>query len=266
MVNEIPIFIKTTHPDPELQERLHWFCQQPGCSWMLLPNKEADLSELSITRRGVFLTNGQEQLSFHPSMAILRLINLLRGETDRFLEATQLKSGDSLIDATLGLGTDALIGAWAVGEKGRVLAIEQSPILAAMVQDGLNHFKEIIFWAKNEDKRAAWLALTQASQRIEVRWGEHWEFLSKMSAKSVDVVYFDPMFRQTCQQSDSIQPLHQWSDRRPLQPKAVSEACRVARQRVVLKERKNSSEFRRLGFEILPGGRYSPVDYGLIFV
>jgi hypothetical protein len=265
MLNEIPILIKTTHSDSKLIERLRWFCQQPGCNWTL-SQSGAESSELNITRRGVFLTNGTEQLAFHPSMALIRLINLLRGGSDRFLEATQLQIGDSLIDATLGLGTDALIGAWAVGDKGRVLAIEQSPILAAMVQDGLNHFQELITDAKNADKQEAWAALAQAAQQIEVHWGEHRNFLSRIPSNSVDVVYFDPMFRHTRKQSDSIQPLHQWSDHSPLQPKAVLEACRIARQRVVLKERKNSSEFSRLGFEILLGGRYSPVDYGIIFI
>lgn len=266
MFNEIPILIKTTHSDSDLQRRLDWFLQQPGCNWSFERSGEEELPELTITRRGVFLTNGTERLSFHPSMALIRLINLLRGGSDRFLEATQLKPGNYLVDATLGLGTDALIGAWAVGEEGRVLAIEQSPILAALAHDGLSHFAEIIPKAKNRDKQDTWAALARASRQIEVRWGEHREFLCLIPSNSVDVVYFDPMFRHTCKQSDSIQPLHRWSDHSPLDVIAVLEACRIARHRVVLKERKNSSEFRRLGFDILLGGQYSPVDYGVILV
>lgn len=266
MVSEIPIFIKTTHSDSLLQERLQWFCQQPGCSWTLIKSEEQDLPELTITRQGVFLTNGQDKLSFHPSMALIRLINLLRGEPDRYLGATQLKEGDSIIDATLGLGTDALIGAWAVGAKGSVLGIEQSPVLAAIVQDGIKHIKEIIPTEKNPDKQNAWQALAQAARRIDVCWGEHGEFFQRIPSKSVDVVYFDPMFRHTRKQSGSIQPLHRWSDHSPLNHEAIEEACRIARRRVVLKERKSSLEFERLGFEIVHGGRYSPVDYGIIIV
>lgn len=265
-MNEIPHFIKTTHSDIKLQRRLNWFLQQPGCRWSLTCSEEAALPELTISRQGVFLNNGSERLSFHPSMALIRLINLLRGEPDRFLEATQLKAGDFLIDATLGLGTDALIGAWAVGDKGKVLALEKSPILAALVHDGLNHFSEIIERPRKKEKQKAWAELAQAAQRIEVSWGEHSEYLRKITSRSVDVVYFDPMFRQTYERSNSIQPLHVWSDHRPLDQAAVQEACRIARQRVVLKERKDSSEFQRLGFEIIQGGRYSPVDYGVILV
>lgn len=263
---EKPILIKIKHTDPELLNRLAWFQQQPGCNWAITRSWEGELPELTISRQGVFLNTGAKQLSFHPSMAIIRLLNLLRGESDRYLEATQLKAGDSLIDATLGLGTDALIGAWAVGETGSVLAIEQSPLIAAFVRDGLNHFKEIVPNAKNKEKQDVWAALERASRRIEVRWGGHAEYLKHLHSRSVDVVYFDPMFRDTCRKSDSILPLHRWSNHNPLDQEAVSEACRVARNRVVLKERKDSLEFRRLGFDILLGGRYSPVDYGIILV
>jgi len=266
MLNEKPVLIKLTHSDSDLLKRLAWFQQQPGCNWTITRSGDGDLPELTITRQGVFLTNGAKQLSFHPSMAVIRLINLLRGGSDRYLDATQLKAGDSLIDATLGFGTDALIGAWAVGEIGRVLAIEQSPVLAAFVHDGLNHFTEVVPNAKNKEKQNVWVALEQASRRIEVHWGEHFESLKHLPTRSVDVVYFDPMFRQTCRKSDSVLPLHRWSNHNPLNLEAVSEACRVARNRVVLKERKDSLEFQRLGFDILLGGRYSPVDYGVIIV
>ncbi len=266
MLKEQPVIIKITHSDPELLKRLAWFQQQPGCNWTVTRGEEEDSPDLTITRQGVFLNTGTKQLLFHPSMAIIRLLNLLRGGFDRYLEATQLTAGDSLIDATLGFGTDALIGAWAVGEKGSVLGIEQSPILAAFVHDGLSHFTKIIPNAKNKEKQDVWIALAGASQRIEVGWGEHCDYLKSIPSRSVNVVYFDPMFRDTCRKSDSIQPLHRWSDPNPLNQEAVLEACRVARNRVVLKERKDSLEFRRLGFDILLGGRYSPVDYGVILV
>lgn len=266
MYKEKPVLIKLMHADPELLKRLAWFHQQPGCNWGIARSGEEELPEITMTRKGVFLTNGAKQLPFHPSMALIRLMNLLSGRSDRYLEATQLKVGDSLIDATLGLGTEALLGAWAVGDQGRVLALEQSPILAAFVQDGLNHFTELVPKAKNITKQAAWNALARASGRIEVRWGEHLNYLKSIPSHSVDVVYFDPMFRYTCKQSDSMLPLHRWSDHKPLDHYAILEACRVARNRVVLKERKNSSEFRRLGFDILRGGQYSSVDYGVILV
>jgi Protein of unknown function (DUF548). len=268
MLDEIsnPIYIKTTHYDTELRKRLDWFLSQPGCSWSFTQNGKDSQPQLTISRQGVVLADGTEQLSFHPSMALIRLINILRGESDRYLEATQLKAGNSLIDATLGLGTDALIGAWAVGAKGRVFGIEKSPILAAIVQDGLDHFLGMMPNCKNAEKRTVWHTLAQVSQQIKVIWADNRNYFIDLPDHSVDVVYFDPMFRQTYEHSHSIQPLHRWSDHSPLDLKTVIEACRIARHRVVLKDRKNSPEFQRLGFEILPGGQYSPIDYGVILV
>ncbi|MDQ7092722.1 class I SAM-dependent methyltransferase [Desulfosporosinus sp. PR] len=266
MFKDSPILLKATQPDLELCEKIRWFRQQPGCNWADRQDALGTLPELKISRHGVKLMQGPESISFHPNMALIRAINILRGAADRFLTATQLSSGDILIDATLGFGSDALIAALAVGEGGRVLGLEKSPILAALIKDGLQHITQGRSKANTEHKKKAWEALAEAASRIAVYWADHSEFLRSMGSKSVDVVYFDPMFRSTLRQSDSIQPLHKWSEHSPLARETVLEACRTARKRVVLKERKNSGEFERLGFKILSGGRYSSIDYGVILV
>ncbi|CAA7601936.1 Ribosomal RNA small subunit methyltransferase J [Acididesulfobacillus acetoxydans] len=225
----------------------------------------SDPAELKITRTGVFLTVSGESLYFHPSMALLRLLNIERGEPDRFLEACGLGRGDSLFDATLGLGSDALVGAWAVGSTGSVRAVERSGILAALVGDGLNDLRRTTAGLrKSPEKERAWAHLREAAGRIEAHWGDHLEELRKMPAQAVDVVYFDPMFRHTRSRSAAIQPLQRWAEKEPLSRDSVREACRVARKRVVMKERKGSPEFERLGFEVFPGGRYSSVDFGIV--
>lgn len=198
-------------------------------------------------------------------MAILRAIQLLRGEPDRFLKAVDLQEGDTFLDATLGLGTDALMAAFRVGARGRVIGIEHSAILAALVQDGLTTLAQGNYpKADNPDKIRAWLALSDAAQHIHVQWGDHQELLAQSLTSSIDVVYFDPMFRHTRDKSDSIRPLHQVSNPQALTQETVAEAFRVARKRVILKERKGSQEFARLGFFIEDGGKYSHVDYGMI--
>ncbi|MDR2736472.1 MAG: protein-glutamate O-methyltransferase, partial [Gracilibacteraceae bacterium] len=80
---------------------------------------------------------------------------------------------------------------------------------------------------------------------------------------SLDLVYFDPMFRNTREQSASLRPLKPWICQDPLNVASVQEACRTAR-RVVLKERNGSPEFARLGFRVLDGGRYSSVAFGAL--
>ena len=256
--------VRLDHAEPEQLARLAGFSRQEGCAWRLIGEEETGVPDLIISRQGVFLNYEGKHLAFHPSMALIRMINLLRGESDRFLAAADLQAGDTLLDTTLGLGSDALIGAWAVGDKGRVLALERSPLLAAFIQDGLKHFSEIVPRVKNKDKERAWAALSQAAGSIEVRRAEHGAYLRNMPSRAVDVVYFDPMFRRTVKKSGSVLPLHSWAEHKPLASDAVKEACRVARRRVVLKERKDSPEFERLGFKVLSGGLYSPVDYGVI--
>lgn len=263
-MKEIPISIQLTHPnDPVLQAKMEWFMDQPGCSFRI---GESDLLPiLHITRKGVFLDDGLKRFGFHPNLAIIRILQGLRGEQDRFLLAANIQPGQTFIDATLGLGTDALVAAWKLGEKGKVVAYEHSPILAALIKDGLRGLKDKeLPRSDNPDKAKAWQELIHASQRIEVVWGDHYELLTVLPDSSADIVYFDPMFRQTCEKSSSIQPLHRYSDHRPLQAEVIREACRVARSRVVLKERKGSLEFTRLGFRVFDGGRYSQVDYGII--
>jgi len=267
MTNE-PVRIKVTQDDPALSARLAWFLAQPGCDWVLSPARTEGSDELSVLRispQGVVLQAGEEIFRFHPSMALLRLMNIQRGETDRYLAASGLKDGDTLYDLTLGLGTDALVSAWAVGTDGHVVGVEKSAIIAAIVRDGLNHLgKAPVPVASNPNKRAAWLELKRVAPRIEVVWSDHLQFLATKPSRAADVVYFDPMFRRTRMQSSSIRPLHRWSEHQTVTELAVAEACRVAKRRVVLKERKGSPLFAALGFEIWPGGKYSQVDYGVI--
>jgi SAM-dependent methyltransferase len=263
-LKEIPVSIKLTHPnDLDLQVRMGWFMEQPGC--LFQTGEPHSLPILNLTRKGTFLDDGQSRLAFHPNLAIIRILQGLRGEQDRFLAATNLKSGQTFLDATLGLGTDALVAAWQVGRSGKVMAFENSPLLAALMKEGLHSLKaKQLPTITNPNKQKAWQELILASQRIEVIWGDHQSLLAELPDSSFDVIYFDPMFRHTREKSSSIQPLHRYSDHRPLQAETIKEACRVACSRVVLKERKGSSEFARLGFEVINSGRYSQVDYGII--
>lgn len=90
-------------------------------------------------RRSALWLDGREHV-WHAGMGELRLRRMQRGERttrDAFLEAAALRPGDAVLDATLGLGMDALVAAGAVAPGGRVVAVESSPALAALVCEGL---------------------------------------------------------------------------------------------------------------------------------
>lgn len=180
-MSEFPVVLKLTHPtDSNLQTKAQWFSMQPGIKLLKAsdssfhPIQNLPLPILHITRKGTFLETEGIRFSFHPNMALIRLIQLNRGESDRFLSATGLQRGDAFLDATLGLGTDALVAAWKVGEEGRVITIEHSAILAALIRDGLSSLAHgLLPGVKNPEKAKAWLGLAEAARRIEVLWGDH---------------------------------------------------------------------------------------------
>lgn len=235
----------------------------------LLPAQDGPTAEsmafLRVTPNGLSLEDDGVILTFHPSMSLLRMINCLKGSGDRFLEAADLRSGDIFLDCTMGLASDTLIAATAVGPQGKVIAVEQSPLIYLLVRDGLRRLLQAIpSRLNNPVKLQAWQELSAASALIETVCAEHLDYLKSLPAKSVDVIYFDPMFRATRTQSSSIKPIKKWSNPQPLAADAVEHACRVARRRVVLKERRESGEFDRLGFEVAAGSKYSPINFGII--
>lgn len=105
--------------------------------------------------------------------------------------------------------------------------------------------------------------MTAAMRRIEVVNTDAFDYLRAKPDNAFDVVYFDPMFRHPLLQSENMNPLRYAADHDPVSEEMMAEARRVARRRVVLKETSKSTEFARLGFPEIAGGRYSPVHYGV---
>jgi 16S rRNA G966 N2-methylase RsmD len=226
---------------------------------------DKNLPLIRITKNHLYLEYKDHTFFFHPSISLLRMINIKRGIKDRFLEAVGLVEGDSLLDATMGLASDALIASWAVGARGKVIAIEYSPLVFMLVKEGLERLEKIIpSKVKNAEKQEAWLELAKASSLIRPICADHQSVINGLSDSSIDVIYFDPMFRNTIASSSSIKPLKEWSYPEPLRIETIRQACKVARKRVVLKERRNGGEFERLGFKLLDGSRYNPIGFGII--
>ena len=192
------------------------------------------------------------RLFFHPGMAPSRIRRAGQGRKDHMLEAMGVARGDQVLDCTLGLGSDAIVAAWAVGLSGKVVGIESSPAVAEIVRAGLREYDRA-----DPDT-------TAAMRRIEVVCAEHLMHLMSCPDRSYDVVYFDPMFREPVRPSPGIAGLRRWACHARLSGNAVREATRVARRRVVIKDRNDGSELDRLGVTMRLGGRGSRVEYGVI--
>ncbi|MBR2178785.1 MAG: class I SAM-dependent methyltransferase [Selenomonadaceae bacterium] len=218
--------------------------------------KLAELHEVQYVlvakKNSLRLVTANDEIFFHPSLAHLRIKNILNGEGDRMIEAMNLQRGMKVLDCTLGLGADAIVESFIVGEEGSVTAIEVNPYLAAVVKHGFQNFTDDNTHVIN------------AMRRIKVINADYIDFLRGAEDKSFDVIYFDPMFRHSLERSSSLNPIREVADHRALSIEAIEEAKRVAKYKIVLKENAKSLEFERLGFDKICGGRYSPIHYGVI--
>lgn len=203
-------------------------------------------------RQQVTLHTSFGEYFFHPSMSMPRIKAIKQGKPDHMVEAMCLKPGDSVLDCTLGLGSDAIVSSYIVGPSGKVTGLEASPELAYIVKLGLQEYQPSSALIK------------EAMLRIEVLCTECTQYLKTLPDASVDIVYFDPMFRYPRENSSSMKPLRGVVLQNQLTNQMIIEGLRVAKNRVVMKENNFSKEFARLGFKCVIGGKYSPVAFGVI--
>lgn len=203
-------------------------------------------------RQGPILHYGGQTLYFHPSMAKVRLAAYRKkSQDDPLIQAAGIRQGDAVLDCTLGLGADSIVLAYFT-HPGRVVALESSPAIAWTVRWGMQMYKSGMDW------------LDQAVHQVEVQNIDHLTYLRQTPDKSFDIVYFDPMFRLPLLKSQPLTPIRELGNPAPLVPDAIDEAIRVARRRVVMKERSVSEEFARLGFDRVWGSPHNAVRYGII--
>lgn len=207
---------------------------------------------LVVSRQRTSLFVSGQEFFFHPGMAALRIKAILAGKTDQMVKAMGLQEGDRILDCTLGLASDAIVAAHVTGDHGTVVGLEVVPAIAALVRDGMTGARY-----KNA-------CLAVAIRRIQVIEADYRDYLRRLPDKSFDVVYFDPMFRSGVQRSSNMGPMRVLADPSPLSTDALAEADRVATKAVVVKERRGSPEFARLGLSEQGGGRQASVAYGIL--
>lgn len=226
------------------------------------PRQDRSLEDLAafgwpvvvLTQQGMQVHTPEGILYYHPGMGKPRIKRLKKGGQDPMVVAMDLSAGQSVLDCTLGLGSDALVASYVVGPSGRVVGWESIPLLAELVRRGLQEYED-------DDP-----SVVEAMRRIRVENRDHRVALATLASRSFDVVYFDPMFREPVHLSAHMRPLRLLVDQRPLEEAVVQEALRVARRRVVIKERRDSPLFARWGVRKLVGGRNSRVVYGVLEV
>ncbi|OMD51865.1 SAM-dependent methyltransferase [Paenibacillus borealis] len=249
-------------PIPEIVLRAQQLAERTGAPYVLrarfsmpkLAERYGDEEILVVLQEAVRLISpGLPPMEFHPSMGFVRAKRILKGESDPMLEAAGMLPGDSVLDCTAGLGSDSLLFAVHGGEDSVVTALESSLPLYALLLEGMSQYI------------SGQLKVNEALRRIQVVHSEHLGYLREQPDNSVDIVYFDPMFRVPLTDSAAISPLRRFANTAALTGESVAEAVRVARKAVLLKEKALSGEFSRLGFtEQLRSS--SKTSYGVIHI
>ncbi|MCC3358428.1 class I SAM-dependent methyltransferase [Bacillus sp. REN16] len=206
----------------------------------------ADLHELSKEdvlvvgkdRIEIHPRHGDEPLFFHPNSAMFRMKRIVKGEHDPFIQASGLKEGSTFLDCTLGMGSDSIVASFAVGETGKVVSLEGNKYLFYLLKGGLKSWD------------TGFVNMNEAMDRIEVKHVKYENFLASCPPKSFDVVYFDPMFEETIEESEGIRGLRHFAVYSTLSPETIEQAKRVAKQKVVLKDHWKSQQFERYGFTV----------------
>ncbi|GFR38292.1 hypothetical protein PRECH8_15880 [Insulibacter thermoxylanivorax] len=248
-------------PSPRLVEEAERWAEQLGLRLVKRGNRTISALQrrykvrdvLVVTEEGLrCYREANPPLFFHPGSAFFRIKRMLAtGEQEPLLTIPGVQPGDTIVDCTAGLCSDALTFSYAVGERGRVIAIEADPTVSLIVREGLRTYETEL------------PEVNEAMRRIEVMQGDHRKILSGMPDRSADIVYFDPMFRSPIEESSGIAPLRSFACEQPITAEAVAEARRVARRAVVMKELRGSSQFAKLGF-VEDDRRNSKIAYGVI--
>ncbi|WP_310828919.1 class I SAM-dependent methyltransferase [Paenibacillus pedocola] len=247
-------------PIPEIVQRAEGLAEHTGTSFKprgkmsmkKLVERYGDQEILVVLQEAVrLITPGMPPMEFHPSMGFVRAKRILKGEPDPMIEAAGMQPGDSVLDCTAGLGSDSLLFAVHGGAESAVIALESSLPLYTLLLEGMRHYT------------SGQIKVNEALRRIQVVHSEHLQYLRAIPDNSIDIVYFDPMFRVPLMDSSAISPLRQFANTAALSAESVAEAVRIARKTVLLKEKALSGEFARLGFEELLRGS-AKISYGVI--
>ncbi|WP_243521847.1 class I SAM-dependent methyltransferase [Bacillus pseudomycoides] len=195
-----------------------------------------DVLVVGKNRLAIYPKGTEESFFFHPNSAMFRVKRLMRGEHDPFVQAAKLEKGMTVLDCTLGMASDSIVASYVVGEEGAITGLEGNRYMAYIMDKGLKQWY------------AGISEIDEAMRRVIVKQTEHFTFLKQCEDNSYDVVYLDPMFEETVIESDGIRGLKHFALYNDVTDETITEARRVARKRVVLKDHFRSTRFERHSF------------------
>lgn len=219
-----------------------------------VPRDGRPLHQLLASAAGTpLLVLGSERADLHAfgrcyratvGMAFLRVLRAVKGEVDPLVRDASLSAGEAVLDATLGLGGDALVAAQATGA--RVVGVEQSALLAAFTLCALRRLP----------RHGA-----GPGRLVEVVHADHRALLQRLPSRSFDVVLLDPMFDKAGESGPLFELVRQNADHAPLALETLEQARRVARRGVLVKDAAPGHALHRLGLSPRPQRRGKPIVF-----
>ena len=259
----------TTVSRPGPRELANAHCLADETGYRYVPRARRSLSGIAATealtglivveRGNLNLWVAGRCLRYHPNMAKLRILALEQGKHDILVDALQLKLGARVLDCTCGLGADAIVASCKVGATGRVRALEASPLLALLVERGMACY---VIDDPPDFRLSSSRSLAPAMRRVEVLNADYADYLRREADNAWDVVYFDPMFSETIADAQGLDLVRCLAWVGSPSPADLGEARRVARCRVVMKDRRPGRLLARLGFAKVEESRR--VCYGVL--
>lgn len=210
--------------------------------------EQSDVLVASKERLEFYPMGENEPFFFHPNSAAFRTKRPLK--EDPLIEISNLELGNSFLDCTLGMASDALTVSQYTGPTGKVVGCESNRYLAYILAEGLKRYDSMPH-------------LIEAMRRIEVNSMDSITFLKTLDDNCFDVVYMDPMFTEEIKEASNFIPVRSRANMGQLTKEWVDEAKRVAKKAVVLKAHFRSQDFENFGFHrrVRPNTKF---HYGVI--
>ena len=183
--------------------------------------------------------------SFHPDTAMLRI----KAPRDPLVELLG-KETQTILDTTMGLASDSIV----MSAAGHVVtALESQPLIHAIVARGLQTFD------------TGNMVVNTAMRRIQTACADSLDFLKQQEDNSYDIIYCDPMFSEEIKESDNLSGIKQLANYAKLNEAFLSEAKRVARNKIILKAHFRDTVFEDFGFKrfVRP---YQKFHYGILLM
>ena len=197
--------------------------------------------------------NGGEEYRFHMGTAVLRTSQMEKGNQDRLCRLLPTNDFCSVLDCTFGQAGDSSTMSWYLLGRGQVTALEKSPILYEIGRAGIQGYVD------KEEK------LTQAVRHISLWHQDYQIFLQQAAPKSFDVIYFDPMFHHPVKREvNDMEGFRRAASYDGLAEEVLRLAMKVARKKIIVKERPFSPLFRNGLFTEVHGKKGQTTAYGVI--